>query len=181
MPPENMNAQPESFRGDPSAVARRVTAVTDVVHTSGTFRRFPDVAGDDPQRELEVNFLQTDPVVEQRSAELLVVEIGYCCVIAKRGVRPEEAAETIQKSGSHPGVLFFGAAGFQIRYATSPGPAFDKDELDAFGRINVPLNIVPFWREYLDSSMRRAGLPPVLAPIHRTEPAPQNESSARPT
>ena len=167
--------------GDPSAVVRRVTAVSEVIHMSGTFRRFPDIAGDNPSEALEVNFLQTEPVVEQRTPEAIVAELAFCCVIAKRGVHPEIAAEAIQKGGTHAGVLFFGGAAFQVHYTIKDGEAFKKEELDAFGLINVPLNVVPYWREYLDSSMRRAGLPPVMAPIHRTEPAATSATSPKPS
>jgi hypothetical protein len=68
-------------------------------------------------------------------------------------------------------------AQYIVRYRLSEGPAPTPEELARFADVNSPLNVVPYWREFLDSSLRRAGLPSAMAPVHKVEPVAKPSSS----
>ena len=61
-------------------------------------------------------------------------------------------------------------------YELRAGDKLDDESLNAFANINGPLNLVPYWREFVASSLVRAGLPayevPVFNPMQKRAPSP---------
>ncbi|MGI9014814.1 MAG: hypothetical protein ACR2GY_11285 [Phycisphaerales bacterium] len=51
------------------------------------------------------------------------------------------------------------AALFVITYELDDGPPIDADDLSAFALVNGSFNLWPYWREYLEGALVRAGLP----------------------
>ena len=154
---------------DPSAIVRRIEAITDVIQTVGIFRRFP-TPDDELNETLAVNFAHAMPVVELASDTVLNARLGFRCLILSSGAAIYDVAFRVHDSKVPTGLRFFAEAVFVVNYSLQAGPHPTPAELEAFGKTNAPLNVVPFWREFLDSSIRRAGMPPVMAPVHKTEP-----------
>lgn len=155
---------------DPSGVARRVQSVVQLFQLSGSFVAFPSAPGAGAPEPLQATFAQADPAAEVQGGTLLVVRLGYRCVVGTGTIDPFLEAANLKAEAPPPGVRFFAEAEFVVAYVLSAGENPTNDELQAFARVNAPLNIVPYWREYLDSCVRRAGMPPLLAPVHKTEP-----------
>lgn len=40
-----------------------------------------------------------------------------------------------------------------------------EEEIEVFSELNVPYNIWPYWREYIQSTCSRMGLPPIAVPF----------------
>src|SRR5207245_514725 len=66
--------------------------------------------------------------------------------------------------------------GFGVRYSytVEGGPeGADRDAFfDAFARVNAVHNAWPYLREVVQSTGARMGLPPIVFPVHRMQPAP---------
>jgi len=62
--------------------------------------------------------------------------------------------------------LLIGAK-FELIYTVPPGIEPSEGEIDAFANTNALLNVWPFWREFVHSSINRMGLPPLTLPLFR--------------
>jgi hypothetical protein len=59
-------------------------------------------------------------------------------------------------------------ARFRLIYEVAEdAPAFAQADAAAFAHWNSVFNAWPYWREFLASSLARAGLPPMVAPVMR--------------
>ncbi|MBN1590043.1 MAG: hypothetical protein JW888_11050 [Pirellulales bacterium] len=54
---------------------------------------------------------------------------------------------------------------YQLTYEVSGITAFKDEQLNAFGCVNGLYNSWPYWREYVQSSIARMGLPPFVVPV----------------
>ena len=61
--------------------------------------------------------------------------------------------------------LFKVEAAFVASYAFSDDEPIAPEAVDAFAKLNGVFNCWPFWREYLQSSTVRMGLPPLTLPL----------------
>jgi hypothetical protein len=155
---------------DPSAIARRVEAITDVVQMFGAFHRIP-APPDAGQEELSALFTQPRAEAVMISDNEIGVKLEFQFQAVKSGgPLDSETPERSLSNGPPPDLRIIVDAVFVVRYRLMPGPKPSHDELQRFGEVNSPLNVVPFWREFLDSSLRRAGMPPAMAPVHKVEP-----------
>lgn len=74
----------------------------------------------------------------------------------------------VQQLGSPP--LHFVSVKATIELSYRMTAKFENDELDAFSRINGIYHAWPYWREFVQNSTARAGLPPLtLHPIQAGE------------
>ncbi|CAK0768225.1 putative Preprotein translocase subunit SecB [Gammaproteobacteria bacterium] len=55
---------------------------------------------------------------------------------------------------------------FQADYLIKPGSTPSKAALDTFASVNVGYHVWPYWREYLQSTCARAGLPLIPLPMY---------------
>lgn len=172
-------AKTQAVSGDPSAVARRVEAITDILQVVGQYQRMPIPPGSDASEPLQVAFSQTPADVQVFHETQLIVSLRFRCVIATPDSDFDGLASNFHSETAAAGLRFRAEAAYVVSYIISGGTAPTRGELDAFGQVNVPLNIVPYWREFLDSSLRRAGMPPVLAPVHKTDPAAATATGPR--
>lgn len=53
---------------------------------------------------------------------------------------------------------------FLIVYHLKPGPSLTRDQLAKFAELNGIFNAWPYWREYVQSTTSRMGLPPLVMP-----------------
>lgn len=166
---------------DPSAVTRRLVAISDILQVQGRFQRIPHQLGEDPNTPLEPQFRGPQTSVQLRGENLIAVLIGYQCMLCMPGSDKSKIEAELQAGSPSvisSGLRFLAHADFHITYQIGPGVAPTQAELDAFGVLNAPLNCTPYWREFLDSALRRSGLPPVLAPLYKSDPqtnAPASE------
>jgi hypothetical protein len=58
-------------------------------------------------------------------------------------------------------------AKFRLVYHINPGDALSHDDIENFVHWNAVFNAWPYWREYLSSTVNRANLPRLYAPIMR--------------
>lgn len=61
-------------------------------------------------------------------------------------------------------------ATFLVTFDEQAGPEgefLNETQRSLFGQHNVPLNVWPYWRELIQSALRRLGLPDVVLPLHR--------------
>lgn len=163
----------------------RVERIADIVQARGVFERIPAAQ----QETLVPEFL---PI--QATAEMLSdTDLGVTLVLGfiARAQSPTNTASTARSTGKSSGkptraeeespfdadVRMYVEAGYMVRYILSAGPKPSDDELQKFAEVNGRLNITPYWREFLDTSLRRAGLPAIMAPVYRVSPKPTQPSS----
>lgn len=84
----------------------------------------------------------------------------------------ETCAETKPKSestgstGSKDGIKLSISASFRVVYSIEPNlKQLTEDEIQKFGRFIATANAWPFWRELVQSTTCRMGLPPLLLPL----------------
>lgn len=168
---------------DPSAIAMRVERIADIIQVRGIFERVPAAQPE----SLTPEFL---PI--HASAQMLSdTDVGITLILGfiaraktadtatSEPVKSRKSPKAEAESGIDPDVRMYVEAGYVLRYVLSPGPKPTDAELQKFAEVNGRLNVTPYWREFLDTSLRRAGLPPVLAPVYKV-PAQGKSLSAQP-
>ena len=70
-------------------------------------------------------------------------------------------------------------ATFELLYQIPAELKPTKAEIRAFAHTNAMLNSFPYWREYVQSSVARMGLPPLVLPLFRIAPPAQRRTVAR--
>jgi preprotein translocase subunit SecB len=61
-------------------------------------------------------------------------------------------------------------AEFRVTYDVASVDPLDDDDVNQFAHWNAVFNVWPYWREYLASTLNRAGLPRFVAPVMRLPP-----------
>lgn len=125
---------------------------------------------------------QTDP--NDKSFEL---KIG----IPKFGVSKEEADGTLfvflvfeltgtqaGSSGEAENSLSMSAT-FVLHYTMSSFEHLTDSHLRAFAQVNGVFNAWPFWREYVQSTSSRLGLPAITVPVHRVPTTTPDSKTSR--
>lgn len=64
------------------------------------------------------------------------------------------------------------SAVFEISYDLPTEDTFSADEIEGFGQVNAVFNAWPYWREIVQSSLSRMGMPGLTIPLYRL---PQRE------
>jgi len=165
--PTPVRPQPASQAADPSSVARRIERVLDIVQVRGIFERTPGL----PDELLKPEFYNPPPTVELLDDGVLYVmlEFGFAAFSNPPNLAPMSVKRTA-KQAIKPQRRMAVEAGFVVAYHLKSGEPLSKTALDAFAHHNGRLTLTPYWREFLDSSLRRAGFPPLLAPAFNFEP-----------
>jgi hypothetical protein len=148
--------------GDPSAIAMRVDRILEIVQIRGVFERLPST-------EVEVLVPEFRPI--QATGKMLSdSELGIRLVfgfVARVEQKDDSQATDAggDVSGANHDIRVFVEAAFLARYALGPGECPDAADVQKFAEVNGKVNLTPYWREFLDSAFRRAGLPPIYAPV----------------
>ena len=159
-----------STEADPSAIARRVEAISDLLQVFGAFRRFPSTSGAAAEH-VTPHFAKPRTRAEMTSPTELVVALDFQFRASRASGDPQPMVQPAPAAEDDTSDLrMIVEAQYVIRYRLSAGPVPTAPELARFAEVNSPLNVVPYWREFLDSSLRRSGLPPAMAPVHKVEP-----------
>lgn len=62
-------------------------------------------------------------------------------------------------------------ATFELAYLLPADMQASEEELNDFARINAIFNAWPYWREFIQSTVTRMNLPPVVLPLFRLQDA----------
>lgn len=153
----------------------RVERIADIVQVRGIFERIPA-----PQEEVLIpEFLP----IEARGQMIGDTELGVTLIFGfiaradESGGRRSEGDRAKGKASrrgddDNANLRIVVEAGYVARYVLSPGSKPSDADIQKFAEINGRLNLTPYWREFLDASLRRAGLPPVLAPVVKSPKQP---------
>jgi hypothetical protein len=100
-------------------------------------------------------------IVVRTNASLAATEAPEIEVDVKCGLaaRPDEGTEGEALIGVD--VLF------RLDYALKSPATFTQEEIDAFGELNGVYNAWPYWRECVQSTLARMGLPTIVVPVFR--------------
>lgn len=69
-------------------------------------------------------------------------------------------------------------ATFVLQYSLSRAEGVTSEDLTAFGLINGVYNAWPYWREFVQNTTARMGLPTITAPVFRLSDALSDQSTA---
>lgn len=172
--PEKIADAKTRDEGDPSSIAMRVERITDIVQLRGVFERIPSQL----EEVLIPEFLPIQAKGQMIGNSELGVTLlfGFIARSQDSGGPDSQSRQGKRKSSSavdeNADVRVVVEAGYIARYVLSAGPKPSDAEIQKFAEINGRLNLTPYWREFLDSSLRRAGLPPVLAPVVKSQKQP---------
>jgi hypothetical protein len=66
---------------------------------------------------------------------------------------------------------------YELKYRVPADFKATKAEISSFAKVNGVYNAWPYFREYVQSTMLRMNLPPVILPVYRIPPTPKNEAT----
>jgi hypothetical protein len=72
----------------------------------------------------------------------------------------EDSEEPIESN-----VVFRIEASFDIKYSIADTTGLEKSHFEAFSRMNGVYNLWPYWREYVQNTLPRMGLPSLTLPV----------------
>ncbi len=154
---------------DPTPIVKGLAEVVDLVQIGAQFRR-QFGAGEGENTVYKLAFLNSEPgVIGPDADHIFAVVMGFRCIAVPEGKDAAAVAKRLGESEPIEDLRFFCEGMFQARYRLKPDAEATPEALDAFARINVPVHLVPYWREFLDSCGRRAGMPPIAAPVFKVD------------
>lgn len=101
--------------------------------------------------------VHSDPRLSE-DGTTLVVKARMGLHVAKPGDATENAPVAIE-------------AVFELRYDLKSSEGLTKENYEAFGESNAVFNVWPYWREYVQSTTLRLGLPGLTLPLFRFKKA----------
>lgn len=129
-----------------TAISRNVKSISNIVQLRGSFKVRLDA-----DQELTSCVLEAPAEANQDGAKIVVV-VAYRFIASKGEQEP-----------SKDPIVDVGAI-YEITYELKDETQRTKSDLLLFAEINGRFNAAPYWREYLSSSLIRAGLSPYFAP-----------------
>jgi hypothetical protein len=142
----------------------------------GYFERVPSPPGE----------VLTPVVIEPRSQVQLVddrdlhvaIEFAFGGYVSKPGAaKHPRTFDELDKSINDVRIVV--QAAFAVMYRLRKGETPNQAQLSSFAARNGLLTLTPYWREFLDASLRRTGFPPVMAPVFNFEPGKSLESTRK--
>ncbi|MHB1559967.1 MAG: hypothetical protein ACYC61_21155 [Isosphaeraceae bacterium] len=118
----------------------------------------------------------TGVVGKDAQVELGTEEIG-CAVDAeeKRIVVTPSFRLDVRKVGQQAPTLSIQAK-FVISYSLDKLDDLNQENVEAFAGTNAVYNVWPYWREFVQSTVARMGLPPLTIPVFRLPTSEETES-----
>ena len=147
----------KNFLADIHQVAKQ-SELRDITLVSSSCERLPGEIGESNELSLTFN---AETILDVENIQVISnVTFG---VKAFSGKANQEGAE----NNKNP--ILNMTANYSVRYTLQSMDQFEKGVLLAFGRINGTYNAWPFWREYLQNTVGRMGLPTMTLPLLRVE------------
>jgi len=69
-------------------------------------------------------------------------------------------------------------ATYELIYLLSKDMKVSQEELNDFARLNAMFNVWPYWREFVQSTITRMNLPPLVLPLFRIKEAAKQVEQA---
>lgn len=136
--------------GDPTICSRRVVAIESILQTSGRFHVDRQQLND--SEHITVDMLEQAPRFGLRDDTLVWVSIHFAF----------HAYPTDQGDDAPKAAVI--EATYEVLYRIRGEEKIDEADLRAFATVNGPLNLTPYWREFVESCLRRANLPAFTVP-----------------
>lgn len=156
---QQSDIQKKPPRGDFSKIAMRVRELRDITQISGQFDlKLPSAQ---PPFKAVVSMPETQ-VVQKKDEDGITVIADFVF----EGRLPSESSPEYEqpREDAAKDVVIQISATYMVRYKIDPGPDLEDEDLRAFARVNGVLNLWPFWREYVHSTLCRADLSPFPLP-----------------
>lgn len=148
---ENQNTKPEKIKLEKVQKVAKTVSIEEVKLLSFSGYGLHTL----PNGGLEIKFAYS---TETRAEEQKIF------VLAQLSVSGFVAEEKEEKD-SKPCMKI--EADYVIVYESEKADTFSEEELEAFGEFNGVYNIYPYWREFIQNSVARMGLPPLMLPTLR--------------
>ncbi|MYD71373.1 MAG: hypothetical protein F4W89_11630 [Acidobacteria bacterium] len=103
-------------------------------------------------------------VNEPGESEPLEIEVAFRLDVSNASDQREFQAEIRAK--------------FELSYQIPADEEFSSEELEAFADINAVFNAWPYWREWVQTSMSRMGMPVMTVPVFRVQRPASAEAPA---
>jgi hypothetical protein len=145
-----------------SAVADRVQILEIRLLESRTEQRGFDE--DPPSRIVTKIHVETNADVENNRIEVVP---HFFLMVKRQNASPEDYFVRIE-------------ARFAISYILNSSENLSQENYDAFGERNGVFNVWPYWREFVQSTTVRMGLPPLTVPVFRVGAAKLEQDSSLP-
>jgi hypothetical protein len=143
-----------------SAVLARLRDITNVWQIGGEFNRFPVIT--EPGIETEFRVLGTRGHLVEDSSIVAEVHLLF------RLIGSPTPGQEIPSNFLHPNtgkvIVAYVTATFMITYTLDAGESLGDSDVQGFCRVNGVHTAWPFWREFITSSIARAGLHNVPIP-----------------
>lgn len=110
--------------------------------------------------------IQVETHLDQKHSKLVVFP-HFMLLVKRHDASPEDIFVRIE-------------ARFAITYSIDPQEGLTQDNYDAFGERNGVYNAWPYWREFVQSTTVRMGLPPLTLPVFRVGVSRLEQSTALP-
>jgi hypothetical protein len=154
---ENLNQEPQKSRIELGLLVSNRIQLVSVCLIEGFFRRNQGIEGVAPE------------IRQRRSVEAHVDEKVFKLQVATRLVL-NAFPEGSESENSFMEI----EARFLLTYSIDSLEDLTKEHFDAFGEYNGIFNVWPYWREFVQSSTVRMGLPPLTVPVYRISPQKSN-------
>ena len=128
-----------------------VVQIESVRLCEGICRSF--VKPDEVAEAIDARLSHAHSIVEAEDKEKLLVRVTFRCQVQKEDNEKAEQAE------------IFGV--FELSYRIPGKESFSSDELEEFAQVNAVFNAWPYWREYVQASLVRMGMPIIMIPVFR--------------
>lgn len=114
--------------------------------------------------------LQTGIKVSHQFAEdakmlSVVIDLLLRGVPVLAGANEDDSTESREVDVEDGKEIFRLESAFEVKYSLTDTEGLEPANFDAFSRMNGVYNLWPYWREYVQSTLPRMGLPPLTLPV----------------
>ncbi|MCL4197719.1 MAG: hypothetical protein KJZ69_09540 [Phycisphaerales bacterium] len=155
-----------SEKGDPAPVVERLDRIDQIIQLKGSFERFPVAE----QENLVARVGPPSVRWNYDEGAGLAVFVDQVFESSNPPGEPAAKAEGSTSEVADPAtredeLIARVTATYLLVFRFKEGPRFGDADLAAFAKANGVFSATPYWREYLNNSLTRAGLSPFMLPV----------------
>lgn len=153
-------------KGDPAPVVARLDRIDQIIQLRGSFERFPVAE----QENLVARVGPPTVRWNYDEGEGLAVFVDQVFESSNPTGEPAVEAEGSTSESPDPAtcpdeLIARVTATYLLVFKFKDGPRLGESDLAAFAKANGVFSATPYWREYLNNSLSRAGLSPFMLPV----------------
>jgi hypothetical protein len=137
-----------------SAISKHVQ-IDSIALARATCQRNPEISELPEEVGINYQFKSNGSLTEDRTSIGALVTMRLSGFPKQDSAKPEEGESSI----------FFIEASFVLGYTLKSMDGVDDVSVDAFCKMNAVYNAWPYWREFVQSTVARMGLPNVTLPV----------------